>query len=416
MKYQKNIQSTDAINALVSGLGRDYILVRFYLGELEMQIVRWFMSHPIIAAWALAGLAVVLNVNVGGGHKDDKHIAATDETATSADHQASASTKSEADQTTTAAGATSTASTDSHIDKTAIGAVPQAPKAPEAPTVDKMPVPASVVALSGTATNKTTHETTTNSTVATPKATAVTTTAPEASAEVVKAEVPAAPVTETTKVAPTAPAVPVAPVSAPKVVATPTTPTAPVNTPTETAVPEQTATVTSTPVAEPKMPEAPVQASAPATPATPVIAATTPVVTSTPVAQKAVVSVAPTAPTAAAAAAITNKPAPTGFEGKTPAELLQQARIAFNQKELDKSVAIYQQLIKQQPNVIEYKGELGNVFYHQNKPKEAAALYAEIALPLIQQGKSNQAANMLGFIGAFYPEKAAEISKHLMVK
>ena len=151
------------------------------------------------------------------------------------------------------------------------------------------------------------------------------------------------------------------------------------------AVPVQaSAPVTSTPVSEPKMPAVPVQASAPATP---VIAATTPVVTSTP-----------------------------SFEGKTLAELLQHARIAFNQKELDKSVAIYQQLIKQQPNVIEYKGELGNVFYHQNKPKEAAALYAEIALPLIQQGKGNQAANMLGFIGAFYPEKATEISKHLMAK
>ncbi len=235
-----------------------------------------------------------------------------------------------------------------------------------------------------------------------------------------------APATEATKAVPTAPAIsaapviPVAPVSTPKAVTT--TPAAPVNTPTATeptdtdvvvtpatttTVPAQTVTVTSTPVPEPKMPAATVQASAPETPA---IAAITPVVTSIPVAQKAAVSVAP------AAAVITNKPASTGFEGKTPAELLQYARMAFNQKAMDKSVAIYKHLIKQNPNVIEYKGELGNVFYHQNKPKEAAALYAEIALPLIQQGKAKQVSNMLGFIGAFYPEKATEISKRLMTK
>jgi len=374
-----------------------------------MQIVRWFMSRPIIAAWALAGLAIVLNLGVGSGKKEDSHAAATDETtATNADH-VSTSTEKETPQTAAVAvDDTQQEQEREQAKAAAVGEVPQAPKAPEAPTADEMPVPASVVASSGAAPKTTdeaveaTNEKVTHPTAATPKVSAVATTTPEVSVEAEKAPVPVTdPVAEATKVAPTAPVVPaaptipVAPAAAPKVVATPTAPA-----PATTSVAPVQAVATSAPVA------ATVQATIPETP---VMKATTAVVTSTPVVEKAAVSAAPTAATS-------NKPALTGFEGKSPTELLQHARMAFKQKAMDKSVAIYQYLIKQQPNVIEYKGELGNVFYHQNKPKEAAALYAEIALPLIQQGKGSQVSNMLGFIGAFYPEKATEISQRLMGK
>ncbi len=94
-------------------------------------------------------------------------------------------------------------------------------------------------------------------------------------------------------------------------------------------------------------------------------------------------------------------------------ELLQQARLAYQNGDLNGSVAAYQQLIKAVPNSIEYKGELGNVYYHQNKQKESATIYAEISIALIDQGKSGQVGNMLGFIEAFYPDKAAEISQYM---
>ena len=100
-------------------------------------------------------------------------------------------------------------------------------------------------------------------------------------------------------------------------------------------------------------------------------------------------------------------------QGASADELLHQARLAYQNGDLNGSVAAYQQLIKVAPNSIEYKGELGNVYYHQNKQKESAAMYAEISIALIDQGKSGQVGNMLGFIGAFYPDKAAEISQYM---
>ncbi|CAA6813766.1 MAG: Unknown protein [uncultured Thiotrichaceae bacterium] len=98
---------------------------------------------------------------------------------------------------------------------------------------------------------------------------------------------------------------------------------------------------------------------------------------------------------------------------KTPDELLKAAREAFWQNKKDEAASIYKQLIEMQPDVLEHKGELGNVYWHQNKQKESAELYAKIAIPLINSGKSAQVENMLGFIGAFYPEKATEIHHYL---
>jgi len=97
-------------------------------------------------------------------------------------------------------------------------------------------------------------------------------------------------------------------------------------------------------------------------------------------------------------------------------ELLLMAREAYWNNGLEESEQIYQKLIEQNPDVTDYKGELGNVYWRKGDPKKAAALYAEIALPMIEAGDSERVANMVGFIGFHYPEKATEIHNALEAK
>lgn len=94
-------------------------------------------------------------------------------------------------------------------------------------------------------------------------------------------------------------------------------------------------------------------------------------------------------------------------------EMLLMAREAYWNNGLDEASIIYQELIKQEPQVIEHRGELGNVYWRQGYPKKAAELYSEIAIPMIEQGDSERVANMIGFIGLFYPDRAAEIHQRL---
>ena len=98
---------------------------------------------------------------------------------------------------------------------------------------------------------------------------------------------------------------------------------------------------------------------------------------------------------------------------KSSEDLLLMAREAYWNNGLDEASSIYEQLIAREPNVIEYKGELGNVYWRQGFPEKSANLYAEIAIPMIESGDGDRVSNMVGFIGLFHPDKAAEISKYL---
>lgn len=97
-------------------------------------------------------------------------------------------------------------------------------------------------------------------------------------------------------------------------------------------------------------------------------------------------------------------------------ELLVMAREAYWNNGFDEAAELYMQLIKLKPNVLDFKGELGNVYWRQGYPKKAAELYSEIALPMIENGNSDRVANMVGFIGLFYPERAAKIHQTLMFR
>ena len=120
-----------------------------------------------------------------------------------------------------------------------------------------------------------------------------------------------------------------------------------------------------------------------------------------------------TNPTAETLAETTAIDADTQFTEMSAEELLLMAREAYWNNGLEESAEIYQQLIESNPDVLDYKGELGNVYWRQGYPKKAAALYAEISLPMIEEGNADKVANMVGFIGLFFPEKATEIHNSL---
>lgn len=98
----------------------------------------------------------------------------------------------------------------------------------------------------------------------------------------------------------------------------------------------------------------------------------------------------------------------------SPSELLLMAREAYWNNGLDEAAELYLQLINLEPNVIEHKGELGNVYWRLGNSQKAAELYSEIALPMIKKGNSARVENMVGFIGVYYPEKAAEIHRQII--
>lgn len=101
------------------------------------------------------------------------------------------------------------------------------------------------------------------------------------------------------------------------------------------------------------------------------------------------------------------------IEGKSSDDILMMAREAYWNNGLDEAAQLYGVLIDREPTVIEHKGELGNVLWKQGYPSKAAELYAEIAQPMIEKGNGERVSNMVGFIGLFYPERAATIRELL---
>lgn len=94
-------------------------------------------------------------------------------------------------------------------------------------------------------------------------------------------------------------------------------------------------------------------------------------------------------------------------------EMLLMAREAYWNNGLEEAVQIYSQLIEIEPNVVEHKGELGNVYWKLGNTKKAADIYSEISMPLIANGKTDIVNNMLGLIGQYYPDRAKVIQMRL---
>ena len=105
----------------------------------------------------------------------------------------------------------------------------------------------------------------------------------------------------------------------------------------------------------------------------------------------------------------------TAQTGTTNAQLdlLRLAREAYWAGNYDASISYYKKLIEAQPDNIDNKGELANVYWKKGEPQKAAELYADIAMPLIDLGKINQVKIMNTFIRQFLPERAKEIASKL---
>lgn len=287
-----------------------------------MYIVRWLLTHPLVLAWALAILAILLNFGMGSKHGDEKDSHHTVDAA-----------------------------------KEGYDAAHGHAQHPATPTAQPTTTPEAVVAPAVTPTA-----------APTPQAVA-----------------PAAPEHAPAPVVPATPAIPAAPV----VPATPAAPTTP--------APEVAPTETPAPAAE---------ETAPTTPAVPVVEEKAPAPATMPEAA----APAPTTVAEDPHTVVAEAPAPTAVSSEN---LLLMARSAYQKGDMTHSIQYYQQLIKQTPDNIAYKGELGNVYWRSGQPKEAAALYVDIAPQMIQAGQRQEVMNMLGFISLYFPDKVANIQSLL---
>jgi formylglycine-generating enzyme required for sulfatase activity len=105
---------------------------------------------------------------------------------------------------------------------------------------------------------------------------------------------------------------------------------------------------------------------------------------------------------------------PDSFYEKPMHSVIIRAREAFWDNRLDAAVELYATLIEREPTVTDYKGELGNIFWRQGLPEKAAELYADISFPMIEKGNGERVSEMVGVIGLFYPDSAADIRKLLV--
>lgn len=96
-------------------------------------------------------------------------------------------------------------------------------------------------------------------------------------------------------------------------------------------------------------------------------------------------------------------------ENSSPEDLLLAAREAYWSGEYDRSVSLYQSLLKKDDKP-DYKGELANVYWKQGKSTEAVSLYAEIAPWLAEQGRMAELQSIKVYADVVDPTKAAAIA------
>ena len=75
---------------------------------------------------------------------------------------------------------------------------------------------------------------------------------------------------------------------------------------------------------------------------------------------------------------------------KSHAQLINEARMAFQAGNPDQAVSLYQELAELNPDDPNVYGELGNVYYAQGKWKQAGQAYYEAATRLLQHGQTGQ--------------------------
>jgi TolA-binding protein len=89
------------------------------------------------------------------------------------------------------------------------------------------------------------------------------------------------------------------------------------------------------------------------------------------------------------------------------------ARRAFWDADLAEAERLYQALILENPDKPDAYGELGNLYYSQGAWVEAAKMYHQAGLLLIDQGESHRAASLMGILTALNPNLADELQEKL---
>ena len=109
----------------------------------------------------------------------------------------------------------------------------------------------------------------------------------------------------------------------------------------------------------------------------------------------------------------TAAPVAVAAEPVKPEVLLADARKAYWDGALESAEAAYTELVKQQPDSSEYKGELANVYWKAGKSKEAAQLFAELAPQLAAKGRTAEALNMKVYVDMVDAELGKKIDAAL---
>jgi tetratricopeptide (TPR) repeat protein len=89
------------------------------------------------------------------------------------------------------------------------------------------------------------------------------------------------------------------------------------------------------------------------------------------------------------------------------------ARRAFWDADLAEAERLYQELILEIPDQPDAYGELGNLYYSEGAWVEAAKMYHQAGLLLIDQGESQRAASLVGILSALNPNLADELQEEL---
>lgn len=101
---------------------------------------------------------------------------------------------------------------------------------------------------------------------------------------------------------------------------------------------------------------------------------------------------------------------PTGPFGKSSSEdKLNSAREAFARGDVDGSVTIYNDVIKNHPNDADARGELGNVYYLTGRLPEATQAYYDTAKLLLEKKDLDRVEPLLPVIAQMNPMMADEL-------
>ena len=98
---------------------------------------------------------------------------------------------------------------------------------------------------------------------------------------------------------------------------------------------------------------------------------------------------------------------------ETAVPLINQARLAYLQGDIENSISLYQQLGEQSPDNPDAFGELGNVYYSLGKWKQAGAAYYTAASLLLEQGNNQQVNYLYRVIQGLDQESADKLKQKL---